>query len=120
MNELLVSAALLLAVPTVVDGDTVKVANVSIRLTDYDTPELFHPRCAREYQLAQDAKHELERIADKLKLTLVPCATKNHGRLCAQAQLPDKPLAEHMISSRLASPYICGPNWCPRKIDWCR
>jgi hypothetical protein len=30
-----------------------------------------------------------------------------------------KPLSEHMIKAGLASPYMCGPNWCPRKIDWC-
>jgi len=35
---------------------------VSIRLTDYNSPELFSPKCPREHELAWKAKVELERI----------------------------------------------------------
>jgi endonuclease YncB( thermonuclease family) len=61
----------------VIDGDTVRICGVSIRLDDYDAPELHHARCEREYRLALDAKHELQRLAPKLRLTgcHVPPAT---------------------------------------------
>src|SRR5262245_18090141 len=104
--------ALAIGQPTVVDGDTVRIAGVSIRLTDYDTPELFSPRCPRERMWAEAAKLELERIISQIKLELVPCATSNYGRL-------GRPLAEYMINRNLAAPYVCRPGWCPPKRNWC-
>jgi endonuclease YncB( thermonuclease family) len=48
MKEILVSTALALGqTPSVVDGDTVKLAGISIRLTDFDTPELHAASCRR-------------------------------------------------------------------------
>jgi endonuclease YncB( thermonuclease family) len=104
---------------TVVDGDTVRIAGVSIRLTDYDSPELYSPKCPRERTQAEAAKRELERIIGQVKLELVPCATANYGRLCAEGSIDGKPLAAYMISRGLASPYVCWTGGCPRKRDWC-
>jgi endonuclease YncB( thermonuclease family) len=119
LKELWVAGLLALgAVPSVTDGDTVKVAGVSIRLVDYDAPELFHPRCLREYLRAQEAKRELERLAPSLTFTMTPCATHNYGRLCARAGLGARPLAEYMIRSQLGAPYIC-TRGCPPKPNWC-
>jgi endonuclease YncB( thermonuclease family) len=42
----------------VVDGDTVRIAGVSIRLVDYDTPELYSAKCPRERIQAEAAKRE--------------------------------------------------------------
>jgi endonuclease YncB( thermonuclease family) len=86
-KETLVLAALTIGQPTVVDGDTIRIAGVSIRLTDYDAPELFSPRCPKELELALTAKLELERVIGQVKLTLTPCATKNWGRLCAEGSI---------------------------------
>ena len=97
------------ATPHVVDGDTFKACGVSIRLSDYDAPELFHARCARERRLAEYAKVELARRLPTLRYHLVACATHNYGRLCAFAP----GLASEMISRGLASPYP------PGKRDWC-
>ena len=115
MKALLVTTALAWGtVPTVIDGDTKKVAGVPIRLVDYDSPELFHPRCPSEYRLALQAKQALQvRIAD-LKLTPVPCATHNYGRLCARADQ----LASDMIAAGLGARYICTIG-CPPKRNWC-
>jgi len=75
IKETLVLAALAISSPTVIDGDTVRTAGISIRLTDYDSPELFHPKCPREYQLAYQAKLELERIIGRVKLRIKPAPT---------------------------------------------
>jgi hypothetical protein len=48
LKEILVLAALAVSSPTAIDGDTIRIAGISVRLTNYDSPELFHPKCARE------------------------------------------------------------------------
>jgi endonuclease YncB( thermonuclease family) len=67
IKETLVLAALALSSPAVIDGDTVRIAGVSIRLTDYDSPELFSPKCPHERELAWKAKQELELIIGQVK-----------------------------------------------------
>ena len=129
IKEALVLAALALGQTlTVIDGDTVRIAGVSIRLTDYDAPELYHPKCLKEHALALQARRELQALltlaeAGSLKMSfkLVPCAyANNYGRLCAEATIDGKPLAAHMIALKFATPYICQPGSCPKKVDWCR
>ena len=44
IKETLVLAALAISSPAVLDGDTVRIAGVSIRLTNYDSPELYSPQ----------------------------------------------------------------------------
>jgi micrococcal nuclease len=79
IKETLVLAALAVSAPAVIDGDTVRIAGISIRLTDYDSPELYSPKCPRERIQAEAAKRELERIIGQVKLELVPCATANYA-----------------------------------------
>jgi hypothetical protein len=62
IKETLVLAALAVSSPAVVDGDTVRIAGISIRLTDYDSPELYPPKCPRERIQAEAAKAELEQL----------------------------------------------------------
>jgi endonuclease YncB( thermonuclease family) len=120
IKETLVTIALTLGqTPTAIDGDTVKVAGVHIRLTDYDSPELFSPKCPREYALAWQAKRELETLLPTMKLELVPCAFTNYGRLCARATSNGQAVSAHMIEAKLASPMVCRPGYCPPKINWC-
>ena len=128
LKEILVSAALAFGqTPTMIDGDTIKLAGISIRLVDYDTPELFSSKCPKEHALAWQARRELQALltlaeAGSLKMSfkLMPCATSNYGRLCAEATIDGKPLAAHMIALKFATPYICQPGSCPKKVDWCR
>jgi endonuclease YncB( thermonuclease family) len=128
LKEILVLAALSIGqVPSVVGGDTVRIAGVSIRLTDYDAPELFSSKCPKEHALALQAQRELQALltlaeAGSLKMSfkLVPCAYANYGRLCAEATIDGRPLAAHMIALKFAAPYICQPGWCPKKVNWCR
>jgi endonuclease YncB( thermonuclease family) len=58
MKELLLLFCL--STPHAIDGDTFKACGVSVRLSDYDLPELYHSRCPKEYALAVKAKIELE------------------------------------------------------------
>ena len=127
LKEILVTIALASGqVPSIVDGDTIKIANVRIRLVDFDTPEIAG-KCPKEQGLAWQARRELQNLlilseggAVKMSFKLVPCAYANYGRLCAEATIDGKPLAAHMIGLKFAAPYICQPNSCPKKVDWCR
>jgi len=63
LKEILVSAALAIGqTPSVIDGDTIKLAGVSIRLTYYDSPELFSSKCPKEHALALQARRELQAL----------------------------------------------------------
>ena len=120
IKETLVLAALAISSPAVVDGDTVRIAGVSIRLTDYDAPELFSPKCVRVNMSWHGRQRSNSNgIISRVKLELVPCATSNYGRLCAEGTIEGKPLATHMIGLGLASPYVCWPGHCQAKRNWC-
>src|SRR5262249_22716647 len=141
IKETIVLAALVFGqIPTVTDGDTVRIAAVaSVQREHFRSSRLKldggwqKAASERVRQLAQAWSHTVPpttpqrrsephraRIIDQVKLELVPCATSNWGRLCAEGSINDKPLAAHMIARGLASPYVCRPGWCPSKRDWCR
>ena len=98
IKEAIILAALAVSSPTVIDGDTIRIAGVSVRLTDYDAPELFSAKCPRERALAMKARQELGALlmlaeAGSIKMTyrVVPCAFANYGRLCAEGSVDGKP-----------------------------
>jgi endonuclease YncB( thermonuclease family) len=63
LKEALVLIALSLGqTPTIIDGDTIRLAEVSIRLVDYDSPELFSSKCPKEHALALQARRELQAL----------------------------------------------------------
>ena len=71
IKEIIILAALAVSSPTVIDGDTVRIAGVSVRLTDYDAPELFSPKCPQEYTRAAAAV----RLNGRSRRLFVPCST---------------------------------------------
>jgi endonuclease YncB( thermonuclease family) len=121
-------------IPTIVDGDTVKVAGVRIRLTDYDSPELFSPKCPREYALAWQAKQELEKLLSKMELKIVPCAFANYGmrrsdqqrhlRCCTHDQSPARqpdglqarilPIENQLVCTMIPDDPPAPRPWCPQ------
>jgi len=71
---------------------------------------LFHPKCEGERVTALAAKDVMQRYL-RDRLTLVPCATSNYGRLCGHIDGP----AQEMIAHGVAVPYVPymqHPNWC--------
>lgn len=97
--------------PVAIDGDTAEVCGVRMRFDDFDTAELYHPRCQRELELARRARDELARRLPTLSYHPVPCMfQQNYGRICIHAE----GLAEHMIKLGVAVKFPLGhkPNWC--------
>jgi len=106
LKEALVTIALALGqVPSAIDGDTVKLAGVSTRLTDYDSPELFSAKCPKEHALALQARRELQAL-----LTLAEAGSLKMSSSLRRARMPimdDSAPKLRSMGSRLLHPHDC-------------
>lgn len=108
----------------VIDGDTVKARihiwlgqNIEtlVRLDGIDTPEL-RGHCAREKDLAQQAKALLAQLIDGQSIELHNIRQDKYGgRIIAHISLPDgRDIATILQNSNLARTYTGGTrhSWC--------
>lgn len=80
----------------VVDGDTIRIGDVSLRLAGIDAPELDHP-------WGQKAKWELVRLCKGQKITAKIEPGMSYDRLVATCYLPDgRDLSAEMVRRGLA------------------
>ena len=79
---LLSSAALAGAV--IIDGDTIKLDGVTIRILNIDTPETFRSRCENELILGLAAKERLRELLDSGEVTFVPQGLDRYRRTLAR------------------------------------
>lgn len=104
----------------VTDGDTVRAIcpgrpGGSVRLTGFDTPEVFSPGCVSEWVLGTRATGLLTwRIlrAGEVRLTL--SGRDRYGRHLGRLTLDGQDVAGIMIEAGLARPYSGG-----RRESWC-
>lgn len=105
---------------SVIDGDTVLFwcpgqPAERLRLTGFDTPELFSPQCPSEYLAAEQAKWGLRAMLFAAQDTaFAPAGRDRYGRLLAAVTLDGVPLARRMIEAGLARAYDGGKRsgWC--------
>ena len=107
-------------VSSVVDGDTVKLfcphtGRVTARLTGYDTPEVFSPKCISELWRGVQATWTLRKLlwfADEVEIVLT--GKDRYDRRLASMQLDGRGVAGLMISKGLARSYSGGQRngWC--------
>ena len=108
------------SVSQVIDGDTVHMdcpgrGSERARLTGFDTPELFAPQCASEFQQAQAAKQHLQTIlAGAQDIALQREGTDRYGRALMTLWLDGEPAAARMIEDGHARAYAGG-----RRDGWC-
>ena len=115
-----VSGASTCQVTRVVDGDTVRVycpgrGLASARLTGFDTPEVFSPRCPGEWWAglrASWALHLHVSSADEVKIVFH--GTDRYDRRLAALFLDGVNVAGPMIAAGHARPYQGG-----RRESWC-
>jgi endonuclease YncB( thermonuclease family) len=108
------------SVTRVVDGDTVDMTcpgtgRFRARLTGYDTPESFEPRCAAEAQVARAATARLRalvRAADSVDARLG--GWDRYDRRLVRLSLDGRDVGATLIAEGLAVRYTGGP-----RIDWC-
>ncbi len=105
---------------SVIDGDTVILSCMGrgaerARLTGFDTPELFSPRCTSELIAAQRAKWGLRKmIFDAGDIGITTDGRDRYHRLLATVTLDGVALARLMRESGLARAYEGG-----RRAGWC-
>jgi micrococcal nuclease len=100
-------------VTAIVDGDTIKVTvkdcavnllcvNQEVRFANFDTPELSHPQCAKEKELALQAKALVaEAYPIGSNIVLYSAKKDKYGRLLAE-----QPIIENkLLDAKLAKPY---------------
>ncbi len=104
----------------IVDGDTVTLACPGrpperARLTGFDTPELFSPKCRDEKDSALRAKRHLGRVIGGAEhLGVVRQGHDRYGRVLVGLSVDGRPVATEMISAGLARAYDGG-----RRAGWC-
>ncbi len=109
----------------VIDGDTLKakwtvpyptLETIYLRIAGIDTPELFHPKCQKEKELALLAKAELEEITSgKFHFDILEW-DKYGGRILVNLISETKePVTDILVSKGLAI-YYHGEK---KQKDWC-
>jgi endonuclease YncB( thermonuclease family) len=116
----------------VIDAGTIEVRGRTIRLIDFDVPELgAGARCAIERMLAPRAASRLRQLirsADDIDLKVVECSCPpgaegtracNYGRSCGYLAVDGRDVGDVLIAENLAHPYVCGRSSCPKPVPWC-
>jgi endonuclease YncB( thermonuclease family) len=100
----------------VVDGDTIWMDGVKIRIADIDTPETHPPRCAAEADLGGRATRRLQDLLNAGPVTLEPIERDEdrYGRKLRRIMRGGKSLGETLVAEGLARSYRGGPRsgWC--------
>ncbi|MFN4155531.1 MAG: thermonuclease family protein [Paracoccaceae bacterium] len=100
----------------VIDGDTIDISGLRIRLAGIDAPELDHP-------FGNSAKWALVRMCKGLEIRAVFDGSKSHDRTVATCFLPDgRDLSEEMVKAGLAIdwPKFSGGRYRPFEPDGVR
>lgn len=109
---------------TVIDGDTLKaewtvpypqLETIYLRINGIDAPELFHPKCQKEKELAIQAKNELENILKERIHYDILAWDKYGGRILINLFYNGQPISEYMVNKGLAI-YYSGEK---KTHDWC-
>lgn len=100
----------------VVDGDTIWMDGVKIRIADIDTPETHPPRCAAEADLGNRATQRLQDLLNAGPVTLeaIDRDEDRYGRKLRRIVRGGKSLGDILVAEGLARPYRGGPRsgWC--------
>lgn len=99
----------------VVDGDTFWYRGLKIRIADINAPELGHPSCAYEAQLAETATRRLTDLlnAGPFTLAVEGRETDRYGRALRVVLRGGRSLGDVLQREGLAE------HWHGRRGDWC-
>ena len=100
----------------VVDGDTIWLNGVKIRIADIDTPEIFSPKCANEKAQGERAKYRLLELLNAGPFQVVRNGSRDrdrYGRLLRVIERDGQSLGMILVSEGLAH------VWDGRKHPWC-
>ena len=99
-----------------VDGDTIWLDGVKIRVADIDTPEISSPRCDAEYALGIKARDRLVVLLNGGEFALEPIGNRDedrYGRKLRVIVRRGRSLGDQLVSEGLAR------TWTGRREPWC-
>ena len=99
----------------VVDGDTLYLNGVKIRIADIDAPETHDPRCASEQQLGDRATQRLIQLVNSGEVALAPIDRDEdrYGRKLRIVTVDGASVGETLVGEGLARWYEGGRRpWC--------
>ena len=100
----------------VVDGDTIWLEGVKIRVADIDTPEISQPRCDYEYDLGIKARDRLVVLLNQDEFSAVPIGNRDedqYGRKLRVLMRDGRSLGDQLVAEGLAR------TWTGRREPWC-
>lgn len=100
----------------VVDGDTIWLEGVKIRVADIDTPEISQPRCDYEYDLGIKARDRLVVLLNQGEFSAVPVGNRDedqYGRKLRVLMRDGRSLGDQLVAEGLAR------TWTGRREPWC-
>jgi endonuclease YncB( thermonuclease family) len=100
----------------VIDGDTIRLAGVKIRLEDIDAPEVFSPHCSSELARGNRATLRLLALINQGPFELVrtgPRDRDRYGRMLRTLERAGRSLGGVLIAEGLARP------WDGARHPWC-
>ena len=116
MTAAFLAAAILLAAPVAIDGDTLRDGAVIYRLENIDAPESIRgAKCPEEAALADQATREAWRLLLSAKRVEARPSGRidKYNRVIARIFLDGEDLGEALIAKGLAKP------WRGRHAKWC-
>lgn len=99
----------------IVDGDTIWLEGMNLRLESYDTPEPHNDICGgrAEVELANRASRRLQDLLNGNDFTVQTGGTDRYGRVLATIMIAGRDVGDILISEGLARRWPDGHEfWC--------
>jgi Staphylococcal nuclease homologue len=108
------------AAVNIVDGDTLKIDGVTVRIVDIDAPETWRSRCENELVLGLKAKERLRRLLSTSPVFYEATGTDRYGRTLARVFAGLVNVGETMVKEGLALRYLPGADAKLMRLRvWC-
>ena len=100
----------------VVDGDTIWLEGVKIRIADIDTPEISQPKCDYEHELGIKARDRLVVLLNQGEFEAVTIGSRDedqYGRKLRVLLRDGRSIGDQLVAEGLAR------TWSGRREPWC-
>jgi len=100
----------------VVDGDTIWLDGVKIRIADIDTPEIRQPKCRFEKQLGERAAIRLVELLNEGPIEIASAGDRDQDRYGRKLRIlyrNGRSLGAQLVHEGLAR------NWGGDRLPWC-